>query len=57
LQVDARFGSIKASVALGKHGYKTVLQVNIRHSLFPKIFKALQVVFGLYLNLCMKISP
>jgi hypothetical protein len=38
LQADAWFGSVKAAVALGKNGYKAVLQVKTRHGHFPKKF-------------------
>jgi hypothetical protein len=36
LQLDAQFGSVKAAVALGKKGYKAILQDKAVHGLFPK---------------------
>ena len=61
LQADAWFGSVKAAVALGKKGYKAVLQVKTRHGHFPKKFieetpKKPLVVSGLYLSLFAMVS-
>jgi hypothetical protein len=38
LQADTWLGSEKAAVALGKKGYKAVLQVKTGHGLFQKKF-------------------
>jgi hypothetical protein len=61
LEADAWFGSVKAAVALGKKGYKAVLQVKTGHGLFQKsslrrLSKKPLVVSGSYLSPFVRVS-